>query len=166
MPLLAEAVAITWRRNRDYALRLVADLTDAQMLAQPIAGRRINHPAWILSHLIVYAPIAAALLRGDGFTDPMDHRHGQKSEVSDDPSEYLARAALIEEFLRTHDQTQAALEQTTDLILSSPNPLERWRAQHPLAGHMVVTLMVKHEAFHLGQLSAWRRGMGLARVAM
>lgn len=166
LPLLAEAIAGVWRRNREYALRLVGDLTDAQMLAQPVAGRRLNHPAWILSHLVAYAPIVTALLRGDGFADPIDHRHGLKSEVSDDPNEYLPRVALIEEFLRTHDQAQAALEQTTEPILSRPNPLERWRAKHPLSAHMVVTLMVKHEAFHLGQLSAWRRGMGLARVAM
>lgn len=164
--LLASAVGITWKRNRDYALRLVGDLSDAQMLAQPVAGRQMNHAAWVLSHLNVYAPIAAAMLRGKSFDDPMDHRYGQKSEVSDNPAEYLGRAALMDEFIRVHDDAERALAETTDAILAGPTPLERWRTQHPQTGQMVLTLMVKHESFHLGQLSAWRRALGLARVAM
>ena len=51
-------------------------------------------------------------------------------------------------------------------VFSEPNPLERWRAVNPTVGDMIVTLMVKHESGHLGQLSAWRRAMGLASVPM
>lgn len=164
--LLASAISITWKRNRDYALRLVGDLTEAQMTAQPAPGQRMNHAAWVLSHLNVYSPIAAAMLRGRPFADPLDARYGQKSEVSDDPGEYEAKAILVEAFTRLHDDAARALEETTPEILASPTALERWRTQHPLNGQMAMTLMVKHESFHLGQLSAWRRAMGLARVAM
>lgn len=169
MNLLASAVAVTWKRNRDYALRLVSDVSDQDMTRQPRGladNPRMNHPAWVLAHLNVYAPIAASMLRGLPFADPVDHRYGQKSEVSPDPAEYPSRAALIEEFTRLHDDAGEALAESTDAILASPTPLERWRAQHPLTGQMLVTLMVKHESFHLGQLSAWRRAMGLPRVAM
>jgi hypothetical protein len=88
---LASAILITWKRNGAYAQRLVADLTPEQWTAQPIAGRALNHPAWVLSHLNVYAPICTAMLRGRSFSDPLDHRYGQKSEVALDPREYCRR---------------------------------------------------------------------------
>src|SRR5689334_3949231 len=81
---LANAVLTAWRRNNAYGLRLVEDLSDAQFVAQPIQGRVINHPAWIVSHLNLYTGIAVALLHGEPFADPIDHPHGMKSEPSND----------------------------------------------------------------------------------
>jgi uncharacterized damage-inducible protein DinB len=163
---LASAILITWRRNAAYALRLVGDLSDAQFTAQPISGRTLNHPAWVLSHLTLYTAIAAAMLREQPFADPADHIHGAKSEPTSDAAAYSTRSRLIEQFRSAHDDAEAALIAAGDGIFASPNPLERWRTLHPTTGDMLVTLMVKHEAAHLGQLSAWRRAMGLPRVAM
>ncbi len=163
---IASAILITWKRNGAYGLRLVGDLTDARMTAQPVPGRTMNHPAWILSHLNVYAPICTTMLRGSTFEDPLEVRYGQKSEVSEDPSEYAARIPLIAEYSHLHDEAEHALTAASPEIFAAPNPLERWRTMHPTIGDMLVTLMVKHESTHLGQLSAWRRGMGLGRVAM
>ena len=163
---LAAAILITWRRNGAYALRLVADLAPEQWTAQPVAGRTLNHPAWVLSHLNVYTPLCTAMLRGDSFSDPIDHRHGQRSEVSADPREYAPAPALLAEFRSLHDEAERALAAASEGALATSNPLERWRTLHPTVGDMLVTLMVKHESGHLGQLSAWRRAMGLARVAM
>lgn len=163
---LRSAILITWRRNGGYARRLVADLAPAQWLAQPVPGRVLNHPAWIFAHLNVYAPIAADMLRGRAFDDPIDHPFGQKSEVSPDPGVYGPPEHLLADYTRLHDDAQAALESADDRIFAQPNPLPRWREVHPTTGDMLVTLMVKHESHHLGQLSAWRRAMGLPRVAM
>lgn len=164
---LASAILISWRRNGAYALRLAGDLTDAQFAAQPPGlPAIINHPAWVLAHLNVYAPICSAMLRRQAFTDPIDHPYGQKSEVSPRAADYPARTQLLADYQRTHDDAQRALESAVDRVLAEPNPLERWRTLHPTIGDMLMTLMVKHESHHLGQLSTWRRAMGLARVAM
>jgi len=163
---LASAILITWRRNGAYALRLVGDLSDSQMTSQPILGRVLNHPAWILSHLTLYTTIAAAMLRNSPFPDPADHIFGPKSEPSAEPGAYPARTALIEQFKTAHVDAEAALIAVRDDVLASPTMLERWRPLHPTTGDMLVTLMVKHESAHLGQLSAWRRAWGLPRVAM
>jgi uncharacterized damage-inducible protein DinB len=77
-----------------------------------------------------------------------------------------AADALLAEYRALHDDAERALTQADDRVLLSPNPLERWRTLHPRIGDMLVTLMVKHESGHLGQLSAWRRAIGLSRVAM
>ncbi len=163
---LASAILISWRRNGAYGLRLVGDLTDPQMTAQPVAGRVMNHPAWIVSHLNVYSPIAEAMLMGEGFVDPLDHRFGQKSKVSLDATEYAPRGALAAEYARWHERVERALEHARDDVFTAQTPLERWRAMHPRTGDMLVTLLVKHESTHLGQLSAWRRAMGLPAVAV
>lgn len=166
MNLLGSAILVTWKRNGAYGARLVGDLSDAQMVAQPVVGRMMNHPAWVLSHLNVYAPLCTAMLRGEGFEDPLEARHGQRSEVSAEAGEYAARMPLIAEYSRLHDEAERALEGATAEVFGAPNPLARWRGVHPTIGDMLVTLMVKHESGHLGQVSAWRRAMGLGRVAM
>jgi hypothetical protein len=164
---LASATLISWRRNGAYALRLVGDLNDAQFVSQPPGlPALMNHPAWILSHLNVYAPICSAMLRRQPFADPIDHPDGQKSQVRPRAADYPSRASLLSDYQRTHDDAQSALERADDRVFAEPNPLERWRALHPTIGDMITTLMVKHESHHLGQLSAWRRAMGLPPVAM
>ncbi len=162
----AASILITWRRNGQYAGRLVGGLTPAQWSAQPIAGVTLNHPAWVLCHLNVYAPICTAMLRGQAFTDPIEHRFGQTSEVSADRSEYPAGSAIWGEYESLHAEAERALNEAAPSMFAAVNPLERWRGVHPTVGDMLVTLMVKHESGHLGQLSAWRRAMGMARVPM
>ena len=163
---LASAILISWRRNGAYAQRLVGDLSDEQMTAQPVPGRMLNHPVWILSHLTVYTQVSSALLRSEEFLDPINHPYGQKSEPLADPAAYQSRQELLEHYRRAHDDAEAALQAASISVFSAPTPIERWRKLHPTVGDMLVTLMVKHESAHLGQLSAWRRAMGLPRVAM
>ena len=163
---MRSAIGITWSRNRAYAEALVNDLEPGQMVGQPVAGVTMNHPAWILSHLNAYAPLASAMLLGKPVEDPIDHPFGRKSAPVNDAGAYPGRDELVGEYLRLHDAAHAALESADAEVFSGPAPLERWRAMHPTVGDMLTTLMVKHESMHLGQLSAWRRAMGLAPVAM
>ncbi len=159
---LAAAIRISWQRNAAYALRLVEDVPAERF----VDGLPLNHPAWVFSHLNAYAEIAAALAQGSAFADPADHRYGAKSEPSPNIADYEPKAALLATWSRLHDDGAQALEQATDAELAATTPLARWRAMHPTVGDMLVTLMVKHESGHLGQLSAWRRTLRLPRVPL
>lgn len=163
---IASAIAVTWRRSGAYAARLVSDLSPSQWVAQPVLNVAMNHPAWIFSHLNVYTGICTAMLRGVSFADPIDHGFGQRSEVSVRETDYLPGADLLAEYTRLHAEAEDALVGARAEVYSRTTPLGRWRAVHPTIGDMLVTLMVKHESGHLGQLSAWRRAMGMARVPM
>jgi hypothetical protein len=163
---LAAAVLISWNRNGAYARRLVEGLTPDQFLAQPVPGRTLNHPAWILSHLNLYAPLAAAMLRRRPFDDPATHPFGPTSAPLPDPAAYLPPADLVAQYRALHDDARLALESADHAVFAEPTPLPRWRGLHPTVGDMIVTLMVKHESGHLGQLSAWRRALGLPPVAV
>ncbi len=163
---LAAAALITWKRNAEYGARLVADLAPEQWVAQPVSGRMMNHPAWVFSHLNLYAGIAVRLARAEPFDDPAEHQYGQKSEPLPTLAGYGAPERMLAEWRELHSAGAAALEQASEFITGTENPLPRWRTLHPTVGDMLITLMVKHESAHLGQLSAWRRAMGMGRVAV
>ena len=50
-----QSILYAWEKNRDYGERLVADLTEQQLVRQP--GPGMNHPAWVFSHLNIYLPV-------------------------------------------------------------------------------------------------------------
>lgn len=174
--LLRSAIRITWVRNGAYLGRLVGDLSEAGVssavgsaptwFSQPMSDRVINHPAWICLHLNLYRRIIADLLRARPFDDPLDTPFGRGSKVSLDPGAHPAPSAIRSEGERLHAEVLEALDEAPLARFAAPNPLPRWRELHPRVGEQLVTLMIKHESFHLGQLSAWRRAMGLPSVAM
>ncbi|MBC8106595.1 MAG: DinB family protein [Anaerolineae bacterium] len=164
--LFRTSVLITWRRDIAYALRLVGDLSDDQMIAQPVPGRAMNHPAWTLAHLTLYNEVIAKMLNRVPFDDPKEHPFGMKSSPQGDARIYGPRAGLIDAYKRSHDEAERALVECDQAVFAEDVPLERWRAAHPKVADMTVMLIAKHESMHLGQLSAWRRAMGLGRVEM
>lgn len=164
MPILIDAILRTWERQKDYAQRLLADLSDADMVAQPVPGVTLNHPAWTISHLTVYSPVLTAILRAEPFEDPMHHKYGRDSKPKNDIRAYPPKAELVHEYLRTHDELAATLKSVDASVLEKPIPLERWRERFPFIADAVVHLMIDHESAHLGQVSVWRRAGGRPRV--
>jgi hypothetical protein len=164
--LFKSALLITWRRDVAYALRLVGDLSDEQMIAQPVPGRVMNHPAWTLAHLALYNDVIAKMLGRIQFEDPKEHPFGMKSSPQSDAKVYPPRAQAIEAYERSHATAERALVECDAGIFAQDVPLARWRPLHPTIADMTIMLMAKHETLHLGQLSAWRRAMGLGRVEM
>ncbi|MBM4111995.1 MAG: DinB family protein [Phycisphaerae bacterium] len=166
--LLRSSLRITWVRNGAYLGRLVDDLGEAvaRWIAQPASACAMNHPAWIVCHLRLYRRVILDLLRGAAFDDPLDAPFGRGSKVSMEPAAHPAPREMRETIERLGADVLAALDAAPTARFEAPNPLPRWRELHPRVGEQLVTLMVKHESFHLGQLSAWRRAMGLPSVAM
>ncbi len=153
-----------WHELRDYTRRMVEPLTDEQMTAQPIPIVTLNHPAWILSHLGAYGPMLGAILRDELAEDPVDYPFGIKSEPDSDPSVYQPRLALLEHFTSSYDDAAEAFLHASDDVLARQTPFERWQTRFPTIAHLPPQFFLKHTATHLGQLSAWRRAMGLGRV--
>jgi uncharacterized damage-inducible protein DinB len=155
-------------KNHGYALALVAGIDDEQLVAQPFGdGRKpMNHAAWVLSHLGVYRPIIAALVRGEVFPDPHDHVYGMKSVPLPDRSAYGSLEEMRQRLEAGKLAVVAALESATDEAWSAPVTLARWQPRWSSVGMAVSFLLLCHENMHLGQLSAWRRAMGMAAVTM
>lgn len=158
--MLHEFIEPMWADLRGYAQRLVADLSEEDMVAQPIRAVTMNHPAWILSHLNAYAPVVTGILYSEPVEDPIDHPFGRSSTPLADRSAYPSRDELIRSFVDGYDQLVDALAIVPEASLAEPPPIERWLARFPTVGHLPVYFVAKHNAQHLGQLSAWRRAMG------
>ena len=166
MSAIIDGYLFAWNKNKDYAPKLVADLTQDQMCLQvaPEGQSPANHPAWVLSHLNVYLPIIASIIRDDSFEDPKHHPFGMLSKPESDPSIYASKDELLETFLVGHDEVAKLLSQADDSVFAQKVKLPRWSEVMPTAGMALPYLMFNHENGHLGQVSAWRRIQGLPSV--
>lgn len=166
MSAIIDGLLFSWKKNADYGVRLVSDLSDDQMTLQPAPEGKAaaNHPAWVLSHLNVYVPIIASLIEGSVFEDPKDHQFGMQSKPESDSSIYASKDELVEAFVSGHDRVTKALESCSVDCLERPMDLERWKPVMPTVGIALPYLMLLHENCHFGQLSAWRRIQGMPSV--
>jgi len=155
-----------WKKNQDYAPKLVQDLDPQQMVAQPAANADApaNHPAWVLSHLNVYLPVICSIIKGEEFEDPKPHKFGMLSKPVSDVNEYADKNELVAEFVAGHNQVAELLGNADDSIFAQAVMLPRWKEFMPNAAAALPYLMLNHENGHLGQISAWRRIQGLPSV--
>jgi len=156
----------SFRKNQDYGLRLTGDLTDAQAIQEP-AGERdlaVNHPTWCLSHLNVYLPVIQAVIKGESFEDPKGHRYGMQSSPVHSLDEYEPLATVRNKWDQGHDLVCDLLANADDSVFEKSVQMERWAQVMPNAGICLPYLMLNHENIHLGQISTWRRVMGLPSV--
>ena len=153
-----------------WANKLVADVAEDQMCAQPVAGRVMNHGAFILGHLAwtsdqgiamlsPICPAAAALGSASWNDDAWKAVFAMGAKPTADRSHYPSKAKLLAALEEGHARFSSAVTKLTPEMLAQLAP-ERMRSRFPTIGHVVVGLLTSHEASHLGQLSAWRRALG------
>lgn len=157
---MIEHVINLYKFNLNVANRLVQDLTPQQMVQQPSGV--VNHPAWSLGHLAMTANNLAVLL---GLKSQVPEGWNQIFSIggipSGDLSLYPSKEELISILTAQHERNSAAVFKADPAWFSTPHPNEQRRKVFPTVGDMVVMLMTSHEMNHLGQISVWRRAMGL-----
>lgn len=153
----------TWNMNLAYAKRLVADLPDARMTDQPAPG--MNHAAWVLGHLACTADMLGAMIGVPPACPPeWTELFDWNSSPTSDSERYPSKDELLAALEEAHARMAAALSGIPATRWTEPTPLEGIRAFLPTLGDCFVFVMAAHENMHLGQLSAWRRVQGMARV--
>jgi hypothetical protein len=143
-----------------YCRMLVEDIGDERLADQPVAD--VNHPAWILGHLAWTADRALEMF-GAPPTSPAESAtlFGRDSKPSSSRAVYASKdelLGLIEEAYRRLRQTigSASAEQ-----LARPTTNPRLKDTLPTLKELVPFMMTGHMGIHLGQLSSWRRLIGL-----
>lgn len=145
--------------NLKRAGRLVDDLTEEQMVAQPSGV--INHPAWTLGHLGATSDALAGMLGlPSTFPDAWREACRMGSIPSGEAADYPGKAELLEQLRAQHQRVAEAVAAVDDERLQQPTP-PRLRERFPTIGDFAAALMTMHEGHHLGQLAAWRRALGL-----
>ena len=163
---MKSAILTTYAFNLTYARKLVEDVPADRMCEQPsIDGKAVpNHAAWVIGHLANTCDFAGKLL---GLEPAGPHEwaqlFGNRSSPVPDPSRYPDKDALLKALEEGHARVASAFTQVDQARLSARS--EAGPAQFfPTVGEMVTFIMTAHEATHLGQLSAWRRAIGLKSV--
>ena len=165
MPMLDSYLA-TIAHARAQTLKLVADLSDEQLVVQP--APKTNHAAWVLGHLLQVDYAFLSLITGQAMPAWLDDAwkatYGGGSSPVADKSKYKPKAFYIEKLADVRGQIIEALKQMkpTDFQKEHPDPARRQR--FPTVGHAVMLYGTWHEAYHSGQLSTWRRVQGLPPV--
>lgn len=159
-----QSMVYAWDNGLRYALALLEDVTDEQMVLRP--GGNMNHPAWILGHMSLYYPIVPALLEGRQFEDPADNElfgfRGRGPLM--DAQAYGSKQSQIDRMTSGHEEVAQALLAATQEQLNRPPSLLRWAAMYPTVEFMLPDLLLMHENIHIGQLSIWRRAVGLPAI--
>ncbi len=163
--LLINNLRLGFNANAALNLKLAESVAEADMTAQPAAD--MNHPAWILKHLSLYHPVIEALLTGGEPNDPKGEPFGLGTTPVADPAVYGPWDTVISDYRAGTQRVLAALDTAAagdPNVLTRTMPIPRWQKRFPQAGTALGYLMLHHEAFHAGQLSAWRRARGLPRL--
>ena len=166
---LGQVIGDSLALSLGYAERLLAGLEDAQFGMLPRVGEQViqsNHPAFIYGHLSLYAPRIIRDLGGDPIEVPdgFDELFSKDAQCEDDPQQtiYPHREIIVDAFFRGYRQVLEEIRRVPDAVLNEPNPTPgRLSELFPTQGSMIAFYVGGHCMIHFGQLSAWRRVMGM-----
>lgn len=156
--------------TRGYAERLLNGINPEIFARYPVvngAHVTINHPAFVFGHLALYPSIIAEMtgISTKGMEIPASYPDLFKMGVpcQDDPTGtiYPAMDEIVNAFFSGTDALIAALDsispESLDLPLENPSRRERFGT----VGGFLTYILLAHPQTHLGQVSGWRRCMGL-----
>jgi hypothetical protein len=127
-----------------------------------------NHPAFIYGHLALYPSrvLMMAGLDGSSIACPEHYAglFGAGIACRNDPegSIYPPMKEITERFFHAYRAAQDALDALDDAAFAAEHKgPENYKKIFPTLGPAANFMMNNHVAMHLGQMSAWRRCVGL-----
>ena len=144
----------------DFLREQVADVGAADMVAQP--NGIMNHPAWVVGHLTHACQLLGSVIGLPAWL-PSDwaERFGTGSVPAADAGLYETKSDALAILREAQARITRAAAGLDDCRLDEPFPDESYRAVFPTIRHALTQVLVGHTANHIGQLSVWRRAMGL-----
>lgn len=169
---IGQMIATSGAASLRYGEALLKDIRADQFARLPNLGGKViqtNHPAWVYGHLSLYPRRVLGMvgLDADAPANPAGFEDLFKNGTSclDDPAGtiYPKMEAITAHFLAAMRYAIQTLPKADDAVFSKQNPIEgRMRELFPTIG-VAATFMLggAHAMSHLGQVSAWRRCMGM-----
>ena len=168
---LGNIIADSLAAGVGYAERLQAGLEPATFARLAAPGGQViqsNHPSFVYGHLSLYPARIFDNLGGDVGSvmpgDPFQQVYDHTAQCQDDPDGtiYPPMDEVLSAFFTGYQAAIERLRATSDDVFQQPNPLERMAERFPTIGSMHNFYCGGHLMIHMGQLSAWRRMMGLS----
>jgi len=170
MSLAASILTRPIDRLLTLAKGLVEDIPADRFARFPVVDGKpvaMNHPAFVLGHLSLYPSRIVGVCGLD--PNPLTAPDGYEDvfapgvECRDDPegSVYPAKDAVVATFVDLHEKAAEIVAGLRDEDLDRELEHERYRAAFGTSGGATAFLFGAHAGFHLGQISGWRRVMGM-----
>ena len=170
MGVFGESIRAVLARTRGLGDALLKDVEAADFARKPRGTSGLvdtNHPAFVYGHLSIYPARVLEFLGTDAsavkptqrYLDLFDH--GKPCEDDAGGSIYPPMEEIVARFKAAHDAVAAVIAEVPDEVFARPLPHEGMRARFPTVGAFTLFMLASHTMMHMGQVSAWRRGMGL-----
>ena len=144
----------------DYLHEQVADVASADMVTQPKGIA--NHPAWVIGHLTYACQLlCGAMGVSSWLPDDWTRRFGTGSVPVPDARAYETKEQALAVLRDAQARVTRAVEALDEARLDAPFPDESLHDVFPTIRHALTQVLVGHTAMHVGQLTVWRRVMGL-----
>lgn len=151
-----------------YAEKLLRSIPDEQFSHMPSTdpGTSVNSPAFNIGHLAIYPDTRVfSVLGRQDLAKPLPFAADlfkAGAPCLNAPDAYPSKSVLVSTFFDRHRAVIAAVAEAPDEVLAAENPMEgRMKELFKNVGGAVNFLLVGHTQTHLGQISVWRRVMGL-----
>lgn len=145
----------------DYLREQIADVPEELLTAQP-AGVP-NHPAWTIGHIVFISQEIGAVVGIDPWLDDewtRTYGPGGLPIVGD-----ACKASLLSALDTAQSKLVTAVAALRDEQLDAPFPDPAYSDVFPSIRHALTQVLLGHTAFHIGQISVWRRAMKLPAMS-
>jgi hypothetical protein len=144
----------------NYLREQVADVRADEMVAQP--NGIMNHPAWVVGHLTYTCQLLGGVIGiSEWLPNDWAERYGTGSAPQADSRLYETKDELLKILADAQSRINKAVERLDEAELNAPFPDESYLEVFPTIRHALTQVLVGHTANHVGQVSLWRRAMGL-----
>lgn len=174
MGMAIDQIILAAKRVRGYGEMIAGGISAEHFAVKPRFGSTVvdcNHPAFVYGHLSLYPARLAGFMSLDvgKVAHPGNYPDLFKAGCTcqDDPERkiYPSRDELMATYTRTYDALFEQLASVKDEVLGQPHPDPAIREKFfPTLGAAATFMLCAHPAVHIGQLSTWRRCMGLPGV--
>lgn len=169
--VIGNAIADSLQLGLNNATRLLTGVNASQFARWAAPGGEVvqsNHGAFVFGHLSIYSPIIVNQLGGDATAISPSERFrlafSKDAQCEDDPAGtiYPPQDEIVERFFSGYQAALTALRGADDELMRQPN-LTGGRSTElfPTIGSVLAFYAGGHVMMHLGQMSAWRRMLGL-----
>lgn len=144
----------------DFLGEQVADVAAPDMVAQP--NGIMNHPAWVIGHLTCTCQLlGGAIGLPEWLPSDFARCFGTGSVPVADAGLYGTKDNALAMLRDAQSRITHAVGQLDDSRLDEPFPDESYRDVFPSIRHALTQVLVGHTGYHVGQLTLWRKAMGL-----
>ena len=169
MTALTHAVSETLHISLGYAQQLLNDVPADKFARFATVGDKTvisNHPAFVYGHLSLYGTRIAEQLQAASHALPESYVElfSKDATCVDDPagSIYPPMDEITRHFFASYEAAAQAIPTASGEMYAQPNPGTGPMAKRfPTLGSMHNFYVGGHFMMHMGQVSAWRRMMGL-----